>query len=127
MKILKIMIFHDFSTKFCIAMRIILRVTRAPDNEFQDSSSSIFACFLSRASCVRVCSFLMYSGFCSSFGAMLRLLQFIWINAAAPEVDFDALMRSYAIRDAVLLRIDMHLLNNLPRGNLVDGLPRAAS
>ena len=34
MKISKILIFHDFSSTFCISMGIILRVTRASDDEF---------------------------------------------------------------------------------------------
>ena len=34
MKNLKILIFHDFSSKFCLSMRIILRVRRASDDEF---------------------------------------------------------------------------------------------
>ena len=58
---------------------------------------------------------------------ILRLLPFIWRNAAASAIHLEKSTRRLTIRDIALIRIDMHLLDSLPRGNLVDGLPRAAS
>ena len=58
----------NFASMFCIPMGIILRVTRARDDEFQESSSLTMKSVLSDTICVRVFHFLTFSGQCSSAG-----------------------------------------------------------
>ena len=70
---------------------------------FDDARVRLHMCSFG-AICVRVCSFF----------DIQRLLQFIWRNAAA----------SVTIRAALMTE---HLLSSLPRGNLVDGVPRVTS
>ena len=54
----------------------------------------------------------------------------LWLmrrNAAASAFHLEELMQRLDIRDHALISVHMNLLNSPPHGNLVDGLPRAAS
>ena len=72
-----------------------------------------FTCILSGARFVRVCSFF----------DMWQLLQFMGRNAAASAIHLE---KCCGFSGGMSCN-DVHLLNSLPRGNLVDGVPRAAS
>ena len=52
---------------------------------------------------------------------------FISSNLAVNAVQMEKYMLSCRICDNALISMRMNILNSLPRGNLVDGLPRAAS
>ena len=105
---------QDFSSKFCFSMWIILHVRGASYDEFLRSSCSTSYVFFRVQVMLVFVHFFTCSGFCSSSGELQRLLQFIWRNDAVSVVTLATLMTK-------------HLLNSLPRGNLVDGVPRAAS
>ena len=79
-----------------------------------DSCSEIYSFGCKLCSCVFIFSHAAASAV--HLEKPQQLLQFTWKNAAA-----------YAMLCTALLTDQTHLLDSLPRGNLVDGLPRAAS